>query len=55
MSKFCKDCVSSYTLPDQPTIRRCRKSQAEEGSDPTLCQMMRAGTCGRDGTMWRGK
>lgn len=50
--KICGECAHGYTLDDQPKYRRCRKSDALERSDATLCGEMRKGACGPTGTLW---
>jgi hypothetical protein len=52
--RICADCKNSYTLPKSAKYRRCDKSEADEGSDGTLCGVMRSadGACGPDATLF---
>ena len=47
-SKICTNCESHYADVQTPTYLRCQQSEAPEGSDGTLCGVMRAagGLCG---------
>ena len=55
----CANCKHSYALIDPPTgrpkYRRCRKSEAEETADESLCGVMRQGACGPNAAFWEAR
>lgn len=51
-TKYCRDCANAFVLPEGKPYKRCRKSEATERDDATLCGEMRKGVCGPDATLW---
>lgn len=57
--KTCVTCKHSFALIDpktgRPKYQRCRKSNANEKADESLCGVMRRGACGPDAALWEAK
>lgn len=59
MTKLCITCKHNYSPTDprtgSPKYQRCRKSEADEKADESLCGVMRRGKCGPDAVLWEAK
>lgn len=50
-TKLCRDCASTFYLPEERN-RRCNKSGVAPEADGSLCGEMRLGACGPDAKLW---